>query len=140
MAEYLGKGTGVTLGTLGTIGFGLSLLNGQNGGGGVLGNILGGGCNQQIAALMAENAALKGENYADKVGKEVYGQSRADNKELRDEVYAFIKPLSDEAANNRVNVARQAETASVQGGREACLQGAVLCLSVFPFLLTMPNC
>jgi hypothetical protein len=108
MAEYLGKGTGVTLGTLGTIGFGLSLLNGQQNGGGVLGNILGGG-GQQMSALQAENAMLRAENYSDKVGKEVYGQSRADNKELRDEMYAFIKPLSDEAAANRVNVARLEE-------------------------------
>lgn len=108
MAEYLGKGTGVTLGTLGTIGFGLSLLNGQQNGGGVLGNILGGG-GQQMSALQAENAMLRAENYSDKVGKEVYGQSRADNKELRDEMYAFIKPLSDEAATNRVNVARLEE-------------------------------
>lgn len=107
MAEYLGKGTGVTLGTLGTIGFGLSLLNGQNGGNGILGNILGGG--GQVSALQAENAMLRAENYGDKVGKEVYGQTRADNKELRDEMYAFIKPLSDEAANNRVNVARLEE-------------------------------
>jgi hypothetical protein len=109
MAEYLGKGTGVTLGTLGTIGFGLSLLQGSQNGGGILGNILGTGNNSQTSALMAENAMLKAENYSDKVGKEVYGQSRADNKELRDEMYAFIKPLSDEAATNRVNVARLEE-------------------------------
>ena len=108
MAEYLGKGTGVTLGTLGTIGFGLSLLNGQQNGGGILGNILGGG-GQQMSALQAENAMLRAENYSDKVGKEVYGQSRADNKELRDEMFAFIKPLSEEAAANRVNVARLEE-------------------------------
>jgi hypothetical protein len=108
MAEYLSKGTGVTLGTLGTIGFGLSLLNGQQNGGGILGNILGGG-GQQMSALQAENAMLRAENYSDKVGKEVYGQSLADNKTLRDEMYAFIKPLSDEAATNRVNVARLEE-------------------------------
>lgn len=110
MSEYLGKGTGITLGTLGTIGFGLSLLQGgQNGNGGLLGGILGGGNNNQMAALMAENASLKSENYADKVGKEVYGQSLTDNRGLRDEMYAFIKPLSDEAATNRVNVARLEE-------------------------------
>lgn len=117
--EYASKGvagTGLGLGIAGTA---LALLN-NNGccnGGGLLGNLLGGNrcsCGNNMAAfaesqyvsqLQAENARLKSENYSDKVAKEVYAQSLADNRTLRDEVMAFIKPLADEAVNNRVNLA-----------------------------------
>lgn len=85
MGDYATKGqgtAGVTLGTIGTVGAGLLLLNALNGNcgcGGGLGGLLGGNhncCQQnQIQQLMAENAQLKSENYADKVGKEVYNQS-----------------------------------------------------------------
>lgn len=37
-------------------------------------------------------------------------QSLADNRRLRDEAFAYVKPLADEAANNRVELAKlQAE-------------------------------
>lgn len=37
-------------------------------------------------------------------------QSLTDNRRLRDETFAYLKPLSDEAANNRVELAKlQAE-------------------------------
>lgn len=53
---------------------------------------------------------LKAENYSDKNAKEVYMQSLTDNRRLRDETFAYLKPLSDEAANNRVELAKlQAE-------------------------------
>lgn len=105
MAEFASKGVaGAGLG-LGIAGTALGLLN-NNGGG--LGGLLGGGGNE-VSRLQAENAMLKSENYADKVGKEVYQQSLADNKSTRDELYAFIKPLSEEAADNRVNAARMEE-------------------------------
>lgn len=108
--------TGVTLGS---IGLGLGVLNAMNNncgcGGGLLGGLFGGNCNcnrgiglgevQYVSQLQAENAMLKSENYADKVGKETYMQSLADNRSLRDEMYAYIKPLAEEAANNRVNIA-----------------------------------
>lgn len=107
--------TGVTLGS---IGLGLGVLNAMNnncGCGGLLGGLFGGNCNcnrgfglgevQYVSQLQAENAMLKSENYADKVGKETYMQSLADNRNLRDEMYAYIKPLAEEAANNRVNIA-----------------------------------
>lgn len=34
-----------------------------------------------------------------------FNQTVANDKELRGELYAFIKPLAEEAANNRVNIA-----------------------------------
>ena len=71
--EFLGKGTGVTLGTLGTIGFGLAVAQGLgsgNGTGGLLGGLLGGGNGIDTqSALMAENAMLKSENYSDKTSR-----------------------------------------------------------------------
>lgn len=111
--EYASKGvagTGLGLGIAGTA---LSLLNNNCSNGGLLGGILGNGCNttrmgaelQYVSNLQAENAMLKSENYSDKGILEAYKQSVADNKELRAEMYAFIKPLSEEAANNRVNIA-----------------------------------
>lgn len=105
MAEFASKGvagTGLGLGIAGTA---LGLLNGN---GNVLGGLLGGG--SQLTALQAENSLLKAENYSDKNAKEVYMQSLADNHRLRDETFAYVKPLADEAANNRVELAKlQAE-------------------------------
>lgn len=115
MGDYASKGvagTALGLGIAGTVGTVAGLMN--NGGCGLLGNIFGGncGCNgrmgaelQYVSQLQAENAMLKAENYSDKVAKETYMQSLADNRALRDELYAFIKPLAEEAANNRVNIA-----------------------------------
>lgn len=64
---------------------------------------------QYVSALQAENGQLKAENYSDRTSLEAYKQTVADNKELRTEMYAFIKPLSEEAANNRVTIARLEE-------------------------------
>ena len=99
MAEYLSKGTGVTLGTLGTIGFGTSILQGLQSGNGLLGGILGGNSNQnQFSALLAENAMLKSENYSDKIGKEVYAQSLSDNNALSDRGFdKWFNPIATES-------------------------------------------
>lgn len=112
--EYASKGLAGTALGFGIGGTALNLLN--NGcGGGILGNLLGGNCGcrgagmmaegQYVASLLAENAMLKSENYSDKVAREAYQQTLADNRALRDELYAFIKPIAEEAANNRVNIA-----------------------------------
>ena len=119
MAEYASKGvagTALGLGIAGTVGL-VNQLSGCNGG--VLGGILGGNCYnrgvggleevQYVSALQAENGQLKAENYSDRTSLEAYKQTVADNKELRNEMYAFIKPLSEEAANNKVTIARLEE-------------------------------
>lgn len=110
MAEFASKGvagSGLGLGIAGTA---LGVLNSSNNGNGLLGGLFGNSNQNIVSALQAENSMLKAENYADKNSKEVYMQSLADNRRLRDEAYAFIKPLSDEAANNRVELAKlQAE-------------------------------
>lgn len=101
-SKGLANGIGIPALVLGSLGF----LGSANNGNGVLGGLLGSnGSNDKLSALMAENAMLKSENYSDKIGKEVYGQTLTDNRRLRDEMYAFIKPLADESASNRTRVA-----------------------------------
>lgn len=113
--EYASKGLANGLGIPALVTGGLALLNSANcGNGGLLGGLFGNNCNharmgaelQYVSNLQAENAMLKAENYSDKGALEAYKQSVADNKELRAEMYAFIKPLADEAANNRVKIAQ----------------------------------
>lgn len=111
MAEFASKGvagSGLGLGIAGTA---LGVLNSSANGNGLLGGLFGGGNTPNIVStLQAENAMLKSENYSDKNAKEVYMQSLTDNRRLRDETFAYLKPLSDEAANNRVELAKlQAE-------------------------------
>lgn len=116
--EYASKGVaGAGLG-LGIAGTALGVLNNNGCGNGILGNLFGNNCGcagrtagvmagaelQYVSQLQAENAMLKSENYSDKTSKEVYAQTLADNKSLRDEVFVYLKTLSDEAANNRVEV------------------------------------
>lgn len=113
MAEYASKGVaGAGLG-LGIAGTALGLLN--NGGGLNLGGLLGGGWNQAgtamglgvLAEKDAEIARLKSEKYADKVGIDVYAQTRKENQDLSDRLLGnWIKPLADEAAANKVTIAR----------------------------------
>lgn len=107
MAEFASKGVaGAGLGT-GIAGLALGVPNSSNNGNGLLGGLFGDGNQNVVSALQAENGMLKAENYSDKNAKEVYAQSLADNRRLRDETFAY---LTDEAANNRVELAKlQAE-------------------------------
>lgn len=92
------------------LGTALGLLNNGGNGGGVLGGLFGNNNQATISALQAENSQLRAENYSDKNAKEVYMQSLTDNRRLRDETFAYLKPLADESANNRVELAKlQAE-------------------------------
>ena len=62
--------------------------------GGILGGLFGGNrCggmglaeSQYVATILAENGMLKAENYSDRVAKEVYQQTLADNKQLRQDI------------------------------------------------------
>lgn len=101
MGDYASKGVGTAGLTTGIIGTSLAglLTLGQHS------SLFGNGNSNKISELMAENSMLKSENYADKIGKEVYAQSLKDNNDLRTEMYAFIKPLADEAAANKVTIA-----------------------------------
>lgn len=112
MGEFASNAKANTGVALGATGLGLAaaqMLGNGNGLGGILGNLFGG--NQQGLALNAlaqkdaEIAMLKSENYSDKVGKEVYEQHRRDMREQGEGLMSFIKPLAEEAANNRVKIA-----------------------------------
>ena len=119
MAEYASKGvagSGLGLGIAGTA---LGLLNANNNGGGLLGGILGGGWNNHAAQMAgaaglgvlaekdAEIAKLRAEKYSDKNDVEVYAQTRRENQDLSDRLLGnWIKPLADEAAANKVTIAR----------------------------------
>ena len=122
MAEFASKGlangVGIPALVLGSLGF---LGSANNGNGGILGGLFGGGNCNQVSALMAENANLRAEKYSDNKDTEVYVASRAENKALRDELMGFIRPLSNEAAQNReritvleTNVAKNAEIADLR--------------------------
>lgn len=127
--EFASKGmAGSALG-LAIGGLSAALLQGSTNGGGILGNILGGNnCAPQMAALgvIAEKdakiAELTAQKYSDNKDSEVYVTSRAENKALRDELMGFIRPLSDEAANNRERVAvleaQQAKNSEIADLRE----------------------
>lgn len=133
MAEYASKGvagTGLGFGIAGTA---LGLLNGGGCGGGILGNVLGGNCArgiaeaQYISDLQAKVQGLEAEKVANANMIAAFNQSVANDKELRAEMYAFIKPLSEEAANNRVTIARLEEQIKCAGEkaelREQVIQG-----------------
>lgn len=109
MLRGAGLGTGIA-------GLALGVLNSSNNGNGLLGGIFGGGNQNVVSALQAENGMLKAENYSDKNAKEVYAQSLADNHRLRDEAFAYLKPLVDESANNRV------EPTKLQAGLKCCCE------------------
>lgn len=66
MAEFASKGvagSGLGLGIAGTA---LGLLNNGGNGNGLLGGLFGGGNQNVVSALQAENGMLKAENYSDK--------------------------------------------------------------------------
>lgn len=103
MGDYASKGVAGTGLGVGIAGLSLGVLNSANNGNGLLGGLFGNGNGNVVSQLQAENAMLRAENYSDKNSKEVYMQSLSDNRNLRDEMYAFIKPLADEAANNALS-------------------------------------
>ena len=113
MGEFASNAKANTGVALGATGLGIAVANAMgNGLGGLFGNLFGGNYAQQGLALNAlaqkdaEISLLKSENYSDKIGKEVYTAHLNDQNRLRDEMYAFIKPLAEEAANNRVKIAQ----------------------------------
>ena len=102
MAEFASKGvagTGLGLGIAGTA---LALLN--NGGSGILGNLLGGNNNAYIDTLNSKIAELQAEKYSDKVGIEVYKAARQSDAAIN----TRFEAIASEIADMRV---REAQTA-----------------------------
>lgn len=95
MGDFASKGVanaGLITGTIGTV-LGAA-ANSNNCNGGILGGLFGSNrCagmglaeSQFVASILAENGMLKAENYSDRVAKEVYQQTLADNKQLRQDI------------------------------------------------------
>lgn len=82
---------------------------------------------QYISDLQAKVQGLEAERLANANMVAAFNQSVANDKELRTEMYAFIKPLSEESANNRVTIARLEEQIKCAGEkaelREQVIQG-----------------
>ena len=115
MGEFASKGvagSGLGLGIAGTA---LGVLNSAANGNGLLGGLFGGGWGNNAAAggvalnALAERdakiAKLEAERYGDTKMVELYQQTLRDNQTLRDTVFSYITPLSNEAAANRERIA-----------------------------------
>lgn len=130
MAEFASKGlangVGIPALVLGSLGF---LGSANNGNGGILGGLFGGNnCAPQMAAMgvIAEKdakiAELTSQKYSDNQDAVLYHATRDENEKLESRLMSYIKPLSDEAANNRERVAvleaQQAKNSEIADLRE----------------------
>ena len=132
MGEFASKGVAGTGLGLGIAGLSVGLLN--NGGNGILGGLLGGGCNNQVSALMSENATLKAEKYSDHNTAQVYAALRNETQALQDRIFdKYISPISQEIADMRVREARLegkiGEVGLLANNGLTALQGQVNCLA-----------
>lgn len=119
MGEFASKGvagTALGLGIAGTVGL-VNQLGGGCGNGGLLGGLFGNSCgNNQAQALMAENAQLKAEKYADSVAAQVYKANRDEKDALGERLLEkYIEPISKEIADMRVREARTEERLHCMG-------------------------
>lgn len=132
MGEFASKGVAGTGLGLGIAGLSVGLLN--NGGNGILGGLLGGGCNSQVSALMSENAMLKAEKYSDHNTAQVYAALRNETQALQDRLFdKYISPISQEIADMRVREARLegkiGEVGLLANNGLTALTGQVNCLA-----------
>ena len=132
MGEFASKGVAGTGLGLGIAGLSVGLLN--NGGNGILGGLLGGGCNNQVSALMSENAMLKAEKYSDHNTAQVYAALRNETQALQDRLFdKYISPISQEIADMRVREARLegkiGEVGLLANNGLTALTGQVNCLA-----------
>lgn len=125
MGEYASKGVAGSALGIGIGSLAVALSNSMGCGNGLLG-LFGGNCHrgwgaelQYVSELQSKVERLEAEKYSDKVAREAYQQTLADNNALRAELYAFVKPLADEAANNRVNIATLTEGMKCQSEKQA---------------------
>ena len=156
MGDYASKGVaGAGLGT-GIAGLSLGVLNAMGGcNGGLLGGLFGGnrcgygalglGESQYVASILAENGMLKAENYSDRVSKEVYQQTLADNEKLRAQieetaklreqlVLAKVENLATTATCNfnAVNTAIANLANTVNGVTKTVIPTTAICPEVMP--------
>lgn len=104
----LATATGVAGGVLGyMVGRGVNILPRSDAGYpvGPAGAIAGGAGLAVLAEKDARIGSLEAELKAAESGKALYAQTLADKNALRDEFYAYVRPLAQEAAQNRERVA-----------------------------------
>lgn len=102
MTDFAKKGVANTGLALGATALGLQVLGGAI-------PIFNGGCATQAQAVIsqkdAEIAELKAQKYSDGQDANIYKATREENKQLRDELFAYITPIAQESAKNREEVA-----------------------------------
>jgi hypothetical protein len=112
MGEFASKGVAGSALGLGIAGLSVALLQGNQNGGGILGNLFGNncGCQNQTSALMAENAMLKAELNTDAKIAATYKACRDEKDGLGDRLLEkYINPIATEIADMRVREARNDE-------------------------------
>lgn len=102
MTDFAKKGVANTGLALGATALGLQVLGGAI-------PALGGGCAPQAQAIISEKdaeiAELKAREYSNNQDATLYKATREENKQLRDELFAYITPIAQESAKNREEVA-----------------------------------
>lgn len=120
MGEFASKGVAGSALGLGIAGLSVALLQGNQNGNGLLGNLLGNncGCQSQTSALMAENAMLKAELNTDAKIAATYKACRDEKDGLGDRLLEkYINPIATEIADMRVREARNDERIKCLGER-----------------------
>lgn len=101
MTDFAKKGVANTGLVLGATALGLQVLGGAV-------PALGGGATQAQAIISEKNAEiaeLKAREYSNNQDATLYKATREENKQLRDELFAYITPIAQESAKNREEVA-----------------------------------
>lgn len=118
MGEFASKGVAGSALGLGIAGLSVALLQGNQNGGGILGNLFGNncGCQNQTSALMAENAMLKAELNTDAKIAATYKACRDEKDGLGDRLLEkYINPIATEMAAMQVREARNDERIKCMG-------------------------
>jgi hypothetical protein len=118
MGEFASKGVAGSALGLGIAGLSVALLQGNQDGGGILGNLFGNncGCQNQTSALMAENAMLKAELNTDAKIAATYKACRDEKDGLGDRLLEkYINPIATEMAAMQVREARNDERIKCMG-------------------------
>ena len=132
MGEFASRGvagSGLGLGIAGTA---LGVLNSSNGGG-LLGGLFGGNCQNQVSTLQAEISQLRAEKYSDQSIAAVYTALRNETQALSDRLLdKYIAPISQEISDMRVREANTnakiAEVGCLANTGITALQGQINCL------------
>lgn len=112
MAEFASKGLANGVGIPALAMSSVALLNQLGNGNGLLGGLIGGNTGPMTANLYRELAEkdnkiseLTSQRYSDSQIVNLYQATRSENQKLRDDIFAYVTPLAQEAAENKTNIA-----------------------------------